>query len=144
MKSFFPDINVWIALAFRGHQHHPTASRWFENLGEDTAGFCRFTQLGFLRLITLRAVMQDDVRTHGQAWEAYDLLTSDSRVVFYSEPDASVIDNQFRVFSSDSQSSSGQWSDAYLAAFASAARLSLVTFDRGLSRLAGHGSHLLK
>lgn len=144
MKSFFPDINVWVALAFHGHQHHSAASQWFESLGDTTAGFCRFTQLGFLRLITLRAIMHDDVRTYRQAWEAYDLLTSDSRVVFYSEPDAGVIDNELRTLTSGTQSSSGLWSDAYLAAFASVARLTLVTFDHGLHRLAGRGSHLLK
>ena len=26
MKSYFPDINVWVALAYRGHQHHPVAA----------------------------------------------------------------------------------------------------------------------
>jgi len=123
MKSFFPDINVWVALVFRGHQHHSFAARWFDQLKDGTAGFCRLTQLGFLRLITLPTVMQDDVRNHRQAWEAYDLLTSDPRVVFYSEPDASVIDHEFRALTSSGQLSSGQWPDAYLAAFASAARL---------------------
>jgi predicted nucleic acid-binding protein len=32
MKSYFPDVNVWLALAYRGHHHHPTASAWFEQV----------------------------------------------------------------------------------------------------------------
>ena len=32
MKSYFRDVNVWLALAYRGHQHHPTAAAWFERL----------------------------------------------------------------------------------------------------------------
>jgi predicted nucleic acid-binding protein len=75
MKSYFPDINVWVALAYRGHQHHPVASSWFERLKSGTAGFCRLTQLGFLRLLTHPVVMRDEVMTQLEAWKAYDLLS---------------------------------------------------------------------
>ena len=27
--SFFPDINVWVALTYEGHVHHATAAAWF-------------------------------------------------------------------------------------------------------------------
>jgi hypothetical protein len=34
--------------------------------------FCRFTQLGLLRLLPTTAVMSDEVMTQPQAWAAYD------------------------------------------------------------------------
>jgi len=36
MKSYFPDLNVWLALAYRGHQQHTIAVGWFDKLGADT------------------------------------------------------------------------------------------------------------
>lgn len=133
----------WVALVFRPHQHHVAAVRWFNGLRDQTAGFCRLTQLGFLRLITHPAVMQEEVRTPRQAWDSYDALGADSRIVFYSEPDLSLLDREFRSLTTRRELSVGQWPDAYIAAFAAAARLQVVTFDRGLSRLAGQTCVLL-
>jgi hypothetical protein len=42
--------------------------------------FCRFTQLGLLRLLTTAAIMGTDVRTIGQAWHVYDQWLEDSRI----------------------------------------------------------------
>jgi uncharacterized protein len=137
MKSYFPDINVWVALAYRGHQHHPVASSWFEGLKSGTAGFCRLTQLGFLRLLTHPLVMRDEVKTQLEAWKAYDLLASSSRVDFYPEPNSDDIEGELRSLTATDRFAPQQWPDAYLAAFAKVAGLRLVTFDRGLSKLAG-------
>jgi len=136
MKSYFPDINVWVALAYRGHQHHPVASSWFDGLKSGTAGFCRLTQLGFLRLLTHPLVMRDEVKTQLEAWNAYDLLASSSRVDFYSEPNSDDIEGELRSLTATDRFAPQQWPDAYLAAFAKVAGLMLVTFDRGLSMLA--------
>ena len=62
MKSYFPDVNIWIALTYRGHVHHPLAGRWFDGLGSEPVLFCRFTQLGFLRLLTNAHVMGGQVK----------------------------------------------------------------------------------
>ena len=71
--SLFPDINVWVALTYEGHTHHSTAAAWFATVPSDaTLAFCRFTQLGLLRLLTAKAVMSDEVMTQSQAWAAYD------------------------------------------------------------------------
>jgi uncharacterized protein len=60
--SLFPDINVWIALTYEGHRHHANAADWFATLPPDASfAFCRFTQLGLLRLLTTKAVMSDEV-----------------------------------------------------------------------------------
>jgi hypothetical protein len=45
-------LNVWVALAYEGHQHHESATAWFAKLNEETVYFCRFIQLGLLRLLT--------------------------------------------------------------------------------------------
>jgi len=144
MKSYFPDINVWVALTYSGHQHHAVAGPWFNRLTNDTAGFCRLTQLGFLRLLTHPVVMGDEVTTQIEAWKAYDRLTDDPRVGFYVEPDLEAVDNEFRALTTTTRSTPQQWPDAYLAAFARSGGLTLVTFDRALSKLAGRDVLLLK
>ena len=65
----FPDINVWVALSHGGHVHHNVAHDWFGSLDPDVRfHFCRFTQLGLLRLLAAEAVMGDDVLKQPQAW----------------------------------------------------------------------------
>jgi toxin-antitoxin system PIN domain toxin len=143
MTSFFPDVNVWIALAYEGHQHHPSATGWFEDLNREALYFCRFTQLGLLRLLTHPSVMQDDVRSQAEAWQTYDSFLQDERVSFHPEADPEQIDSALRRLTS-SRRSSQQWPDAYLAAFARAAGLTLVTFDRGLRQMAAGNTVLLR
>ena len=144
MKSYFPDVNVWVALAYRGHQHHPVASSWFERLKSGTAVFCRLTQLGFLRLLTHPLVIRDEVKTQLEAWKAYDLLASSWRVDFYPEPNSDEVERELRSLTATNQAAPQQWPDAYLAAFAKVAGLMLVTFDRALSKLAGGELLLLR
>ena len=74
------DVNVWIALAAEKHVHHPAARAWFSNLTDERLAFCRFTQVGFLRLLTNRHVMQEEVMSPDQAWAAYQALRSDRRI----------------------------------------------------------------
>jgi toxin-antitoxin system PIN domain toxin len=144
MKSYFPDLNVWVALTYRGHQQHRVAASWFDRLRVEVTGFCRVTQIGFLRLLTRPVVMGDEVRTQQEAWDAYDLLASDARVVFYPERDPDAVESEFRALTATTRFAPQQWLDAYLAAFARAEGLVLVTFDRALSKLAGEGVVLLK
>lgn len=139
MRSYFPDINVWIALAYRGHTHHNSAAEWFTQIDRENLYFCRFTQMGFLRLLTHRSVMQHEVRTQQEAWRIYDSLLADERVAFLPEPDNQNIEDGFRRLTTSRASSNRQWSDAYLAAFAMTADLTLVTFDRGLHQICSGG-----
>jgi hypothetical protein len=41
-----PDINVWLALTFDSHVHHPAAKVWFDALADEHCFFCRMTQQG--------------------------------------------------------------------------------------------------
>lgn len=129
--SLFPDINVWVALTYEGHAFHADAANWFATLSPDTTfAFCRFTQLGLLRVLTAEAVMRDEVMTQPQAWAAYDRWLRDPRVEFIAEP--AEIDTRLRALTRLRQPGTKDWADSYLAAFATVGQLTLVTFDRGL------------
>jgi hypothetical protein len=120
-----------VALTYEGHVHHAAAAAWFAELPPDvTLAFCRFTQLGLLRLLTTAAVMGDEVMTQPQAWAAYDRWLRDPRVMLVDEPPE--IEPRFRSLSRRRQPATKDWADSYLAAFATAGQLTLVTFDRGL------------
>ncbi|HXY24905.1 MAG TPA: TA system VapC family ribonuclease toxin [Candidatus Acidoferrum sp.] len=144
MKFYFPDINVWLAAAWRGHQHHPSASAWFASTSDGKIGFCHVTQLGFLRLLTHPVVMHDEVMTPAGAWNAFDQFAKDDRFTFYPEPDHEEFQDTFRRLTMTKHIAHRQWPDAYLTAFAISAGLTLVTFDRGLKSLAGRESQLLR
>lgn len=134
ISSAFPDLNVWVALSSTRHSHHTQALQWFHKLEDTELVFCRYTQLGFLRLITSESVMGRDTLTHAQAWDEYDAWLQSGVAMFLEEPRQ--LEQIFRSFSTKSQSSPKEWADSYLAAFSVASGIRLVTFDRGLkSRL---------
>ena len=128
--SVFPDINVWLALASPAHTHHVVARTWIHKHDVSEMAFCRFTQLGFLRLLTTAAVMRDEAMTQEQAWLAYDRFLA-AGVRFVHEPPT--LDGKFRSLSRAANSSPKEWADAYLAAFALEADLQLATFDKALA-----------
>ena len=132
----FPDINVWVALTYDRDVHHATAQRWFEAL-ERTARlfFCRFTQMGLLRLLTAAAVMgPDGVQTQQEAWKTYDRWIEDERVEWLEEPGE--LEFRFRALTRSPHAAPKDWADSYLAAFARASRLTVVTFDRSFQNKA--------
>ncbi len=138
----FPDVNVWLALSYQRHVHHPAAKAWFERLDENARlCFCRFTQLGLLRLLTTDAVMgNDEVLSQAEAWRAYDRLTGDERILFLEEP--STMEATFRAFSRATRPAPKDWADSYLGAFAAVAGLRLVTFDKALHAKFGEALYL--
>ena len=141
-SSIFPDVNVWLALSYPGHVHHDAAAGWFAALDEDaTFVFCRHTQLGFFRLMTTEAVLGKDVRTERQCWETYDRWIDAAKAILAQEP--LDMESNLRLRTNANLVSPKLWADAYLAAFAETARLTLVTFDRALAGKA-KGSILLE
>ncbi len=128
-----PDVNVWLALTFDSHIHHPAAKSWFDGLPIDSVCyFCRLTQQGFLRLATNRSVFGNDAVTLPDEWQKYDLYLSDPRVAFAEEP--AHIEIHWRTYTQGRSFSPQVWNDAYLAAFALAGGLELVTFDKGFTQ----------
>jgi toxin-antitoxin system PIN domain toxin len=127
------DINVWLALTFDAHVHHPVAKTWFDGLSSDAVCFfCRLTQQGFLRLASNRSVFAKHALTLPDAWQKYDLFLSDPRVAFAEEP--ADLENHWRIFTQSQSFSPQVWNDAYLAAFALAGNLVLVTFDKAFAQ----------
>ncbi len=113
--SLFPDINVWVALTYEGHAHHAAAVSWFTTLNHDSSFiFCRFTQLGLLRLLTAAAVMGDEVMTQPEAWAAYDRWQQDDRVELMNEPTG--LEPRFRTLTRRPNPATKDWADSYLAA----------------------------
>lgn len=131
-SSIFPDVNVWLALSYPGHVHHEVAAGWFDALDEAaTFVFCRQTQLGFFRVMTTEAAMGKDVRTQRECWTIYDGWISARKAILAAEPTG--LGTVLRSRSSSDSPAPKTWMDAYLAAFAEAGNLTLVTMDRALA-----------
>jgi hypothetical protein len=123
---------VWVALHHQKHLHHDSALAWFNGLEErKKLAFCRQSQLGLFRLLTTFAVLGDEVSTQQQCWTIYEKWIAGERAVMLPEPPA--IETAFRARSNATQSQPKVWTDAYLAAFAETAGLTLVTFDKALA-----------
>jgi len=124
---------VWVALTYEGHVHHLVAHDWLADAGDDVRLlFCRFTQLGLLRLLSAEAVMRDEVMNQRDAWGAYDRWLEDDRVELLDEPPG--LERRFRSMTRLRHPAPKNWADSYLAAFAGVAQLTLVTFDRAMRR----------
>ncbi|MEI9814559.1 MAG: TA system VapC family ribonuclease toxin [Acidobacteriota bacterium] len=138
--SYLVDVNVWLALSTPGHPHHEPATQWFGE-SDSKLYFCRVTQMGFLRLVTNPRVMERSVISPERAWTVLSLLLEDSRIAFASEPAG--IEQAWKPQTRGHHQGHHFWTDAYLAAFASAAGLTLLTFDRAFARRKDVGVHLL-
>lgn len=129
----FPDVNVWLALSVERHSHHRVAAEWLERERQTLRlCFCRFTQMGLLRLLTTVELMgKDEVQTHQQAWRIYDSWMDDERVVFIPEP--ADLEVPLRHLTQLRRAAPRDWADTYLIAFTETAGLQLVTFDRAVA-----------
>lgn len=135
MKPCLVDVNVWLALVYDRSPHNRMALEWYSDLESGDALFCRVTQLGFLRLLTTKAVMGIDTLSQNEAWAFYDRLQMDVRVGYRAEPPG--MDPAFRQLTRGTAAAPKTWSDAYLAAFALRAGLALSSFDSGFQRYPG-------
>lgn len=113
--------------------HSDAAWAWFSRQEHDSFFFCRFTQIGLLRLLATSALMGRDVRTIGEAWTVYDRWLDDSRIGIRQEPFE--LDEAFRAAtrSFSRLSSPKALGDCYLLAVSQIAEATLVTFDLGLA-----------
>lgn len=126
------DSNVWLALALSGHAHHTAARAWFDAIeGSATVRFCRSTQQTLLRLLTNAAVLAPYARpplTNDEAWAVYEALLGDDRVTFQAvEPPET--ERRWAGYARRDTASPKVWMDAYLAGFAAAGGLTMVTTD---------------
>jgi toxin-antitoxin system PIN domain toxin len=141
MISYLIDINVWLALTWDQHPHHIPAARWYASLDDTALLFCRFTMLGFLRLLTNRQVMGDSTATVAGALQLYDRWRQDPRVDLAAEPRGTEALFRHALAPHSLQPATKAIADCYLAGFAEATGAHLVTFDRGLAATA-HFRHV--
>jgi toxin-antitoxin system PIN domain toxin len=132
-KTFLPDVNVWLALASRRHVHASACGDWLNSLGSAEVAFCRISQMGLLRLLTNASVMGADVLSSRKAWTTYEAILADGRVHFAPEPFG--LGDEWRKLTAQERPTPRVWTDAYLAAFARAGGMRLVTLDRAILSL---------
>jgi toxin-antitoxin system PIN domain toxin len=138
MTSFFPDVNTWLALVWEGHAHNRAAAAWFESVPEPSRFlFCRYSQLGLLRLVTNAQVMGVSVLNLQDAFALYDRLLEDPRIELNAEPEG--LDRLMRTASRPfaRQIATKAIGDLYLMGFAIAAEATMVTFDKAMARALG-------
>ena len=135
------DVNVLLALVTDHHTLHGLAVHWADTVPADGAVLCRVAQVGWLRLLNNPAVMGEKVLDVAgcRSLGAVCSKTSDSDLRRRSLP---VLTRHSSVSPSDELSVS-VWTDAYLAAYAHAARLTLVTFDKGFRGFPGLTCNIL-
>lgn len=129
-----PDVNIWLALAWDGHAGHPAARAWWDSSAQPPLCFCRISQMALLRLLTNASVLGKDSKSQAEAWAIYDALRNSPRVEFLDEP--SEFEESWRTLSSRTVPAAKRWTDDYLAAFALAHALRVVTFDEGFESYA--------
>jgi toxin-antitoxin system PIN domain toxin len=129
MKRCLVDVNVWLALLVRQHEHHRVARKWFDTLVTGEAGLCRFVQLGLMRLLANRTVMGDHAVSAAAAWTLIQELLEDERLEFAPEP--ADLDSILPGLLHYPTPTGKLIADAYLAAFAIASSRRLVTLDQG-------------
>ena len=81
--------------------------------------------------MTTEAVLRQDVRSQRQCWELFDRWAEPGKAIVAIEPPE--IDDPLRARTSSKSPNPKEWADAYLAAFAETANMSLVTFDKALA-----------
>ena len=129
--EFLYDSNLWVALSFDRHPHFMAACGDFGMRDSaNPAAFCRMTQHAFFRLVTAPSLQKSyDSRpiSNAEAVATYEKLQSLPQVIWLDEPDG--LEALWFQLAGLKSPSTKVWMDAYLAAFAIAQGVELVTAD---------------
>jgi toxin-antitoxin system PIN domain toxin len=135
---------VWLAALFQQHPFHPPAQQVLaQSTPAQPALWCRSTEQSFLRLAStpaLHNVYGVQGMTNRDALAALDALQALPQVAVRDEPAGAFA--LWRTLAGLGTASPKVWMDAYLAAFAIAGRLRLVTLDRDFKSYVSHGLDL--
>ena len=137
----FPDVNVWIALTAEDHVHHARAEIYWRTEADARLSFCRTTALGLVRVISNPHTFGGHPLAPAEAWECYLRWRDRQEVDFLSEPPG--IEDVMTDWCRSGLATTRNWTDLYLAAFALAGNLRLVTFDSGFGSFPGLNLHHL-
>ena len=142
--AYLIDTSVWIALTFDTHPHRSAAVAAMANVSAAApAVFCRATEQSFLRVASNPRVLQTYHQTAFTNRDAIDTLQrylASPHVAFWNEP-AGVEAIWFKLATRDTASPK-LWMDAYLAAFAIAGNLQLMSLDHDFSAFVREGLNL--
>lgn len=138
------DSNVWIAQTFNSHPAHSAASQVLTLATPDRpAIFCRATEQSFLRLASTPALHQQYGAaglTNEHALQMLDRFLALPTVAYQEEPIGLV--PIWHRLARRPVASPKLWMDAYLAAFAIAGQLTMVTSDNGFEQFQSAGLQL--
>lgn len=141
---FLLDSNVWIAQTFDAHPGHTSASQsLLMATAERPAIFCRATEQSFLRLASTPAVLRQYGAQGLTNQDALVLLAHFQAlpmVAFRAEPPGIV--PLWHRLAGLPQAAPKVWMDAYLAAFAIAGNLTMITLDSDLKQYEPAGLQL--
>jgi toxin-antitoxin system PIN domain toxin len=139
------DTNIWIASVFTTHPCHSVAQQALQQASPAApAVFCRATQQSFLRLASTPAILKvygAEGLTNRDALMALDALQALPQCSQRDE--APGVFALWRTFASRNTASPKVWMDAYLAAFAVAGGLRLLTLDADFRSFVPQGLDLM-
>lgn len=129
------DASVWLPLSVPDHVHHARALRYWQEEASEEMVFCRITALALLRHLTNPRIVGPGALDGAGAWQALKTWLSVPGVCMLAEPAA--LDEWLERWSTSLDPRGGDWTDAYLAAFAQAGGCRLVAFDGDFRKYAG-------
>lgn len=140
------DVNIWLALTLSDHALHVPARTWWDSVDQPrSVAFCRPAQQGLLRLLTTAAVLRpygNEPLTNQQAWEVSAAFAADERIVAHTQEPPG-LDRVWRRWTDRPDAAPKLWMDAYLAAYAQCAGMTLVTTDHAFAQFEGLDVHCL-
>ncbi len=145
MPGLLFDSNVWIAAVFPTHpSHEPSRQCLQQATPAIPAVFCRLTQLSFLRLSSTPTLLKcygAEGLTNRDVLVALEALLALPQVCEREEPPGGSA--LWRRLASRDTASPKVWMDAYLAAFAIAGGLRLVSLDHDFEKFEAQGLDLV-
>jgi len=139
------DTNVWLAAVFTTHPFHALAQNALQRATPAVpAVFCRATEQSFLRLASTPSLLKvygAEGPTNRDALLALNALQALRQVGVRDEPRGAL--PLWHALSARDSASPKVWMDAYLAAFATAGGLRMVTLDRDFKNFVPHGLDLI-
>ena len=130
------DVNFLIAILDIKHVHSERSLSWLNSVAEsESIVICRVVQMGAIRLLSRKSIMGDGVLSGSDAWAYLNRLFEDDRFVFASEPTG--FESAWKTICEWTPKGSSAETDTYLAAFAIASNLAVVTIDAGMTRFPG-------
>jgi toxin-antitoxin system PIN domain toxin len=133
---------VFVALTVDAHPAHQVTRDWLQRLlVGDTVGFCRMSEMSFLRLVTQKIADSYAPITNGEAVEKLEQWKRLAFVEVCSEPEK--LEAEWLRLATVGKAAPKRWMDAYLAAFALQSRMRLVTLDGDFEKYRKDGLDLL-